>query len=121
MLSTHRHLALYIGIMFSTTVSAKLLIPIEFILINTRARAKINNKYTEKFKLESGVQQGNPPSATLYSVVVDVIFKQLDLRGNISKVSKCSAYGDYILITTRTQQSFTGTFQKLKINWYILD
>jgi hypothetical protein len=73
--------------MFSTTVPAKLLILTELILINTRARAKINNTYTEKFKVESEVQQGDPPSATLYSVVVDVIFKQLDLRGNISKIS----------------------------------
>jgi len=73
--------------MFSTIVPAKLLILIELILINTRATAKINNKYTENFKLESGVQQGDPPFATLYSVVVYVIFKQLDLRGNKSKVS----------------------------------
>lgn len=73
--------------MFSTTVPAKLQILIELILINTRARAKINNTHTEKFKVESGEQQGDPPSATLYAVVVDVIFKQLDLRGNISKVS----------------------------------
>jgi hypothetical protein len=73
--------------MFSTIVPAKLLILIELILINTRARAKINNKYTEKFKVESGVQQGDPPSATVYSVVADVIFKQLDLRGNISKAA----------------------------------
>jgi hypothetical protein len=80
-------LVLYIGITFSTIVPAKLLILIELILTNTRASAKINNKYTEKFKVESGVQQRDPPPATLYSVVVDVLFKQLDLRGNISKVS----------------------------------
>jgi len=87
LLTIHRHLALYVGIMFSTIVPAKLLILIELILINTRARTKINNNYTEKFKLQSGVQQGDPPSATLYSAVVGVIFKQLDLSGNMSKVS----------------------------------
>jgi hypothetical protein len=62
--------------MFSTTVLAKLLILNELILINTRARATINNKYTKKCKIESEVHQGDPPSATLYGVVVDVIFKQ---------------------------------------------
>lgn len=87
MLNTNRLLALCIGIMFSTIVLAKLLILIELILINSWARAKINNKYTEKFKVESGVQQGDLPSAALYSVEVDIIFKQLDLRENISKVS----------------------------------
>jgi hypothetical protein len=54
--------------MFSTIVPAKLLILIGLILINIRARAKINNKHTEEFKVESGVQQGDPPYATLYSV-----------------------------------------------------
>ena len=103
--------------MFSTIVPAKLLILIELILINTRSRAKINNKYAEKFKVESGVKQADPPSATLYSVVVVVIFKQLDLRGNISKASnslevchpRCvmsniTVYNMYVLTHTCSQK-----------------
>jgi hypothetical protein len=53
-------------------------------LINTRARIKINNEYAEAFKVEFGVKQGDPLSTTLFHVVVDVIVKQLDLRGNMS-------------------------------------
>jgi hypothetical protein len=56
-------------------VPAKLLRPIELTLINTRTRVKVNNEYTEDFKVESGVKQGGPLSATLLSVVVYVILK----------------------------------------------
>jgi hypothetical protein len=37
----------------------------------------LNNEHTEKFKLESGVKQGDLLAATLFSVFVDVILKQL--------------------------------------------
>ena len=36
-------------------VPAKLIRLTELTLINTRARVKINNEYTEEFKVESGV------------------------------------------------------------------
>ena len=52
--------------------------------------------------MESGVKQGDPLSATLFNVVVDVILMQLDLRGNISTCLKQgSLYADDIFITTR--------------------
>ena len=63
-------------------VPAKLIRLIELTVVNTTARIKINYEYAGEFKLESGVKQGNPLSATLFHVVV--IVKQLDLRGNIS-------------------------------------
>lgn len=43
-----------------------------------------NNECAEEFKVESVVKQGDPLSTTLFRVVVDVIIKQLDMRGNIS-------------------------------------
>ena len=67
---------------------------------------KINNEYTEEFKIECGIKQRDPPSANLFSVGVDVILKQLDLWGNIStRLKQCSAYADDILITIRTKHS----------------
>jgi len=42
-------------------------------------------------------------SATLFSIVIDDIVKQLELRGNISKrLKQCLAYANDILITART-------------------
>jgi len=52
----------------------------------------------------TGVKQGNQLLATLFSIVIDDILKQLDLRGNISAhLKQCSAYADDILITARTK------------------
>jgi hypothetical protein len=84
-------------------------------LTNTTAKFKINNKFTENFNVEIAVKQGDPLSATLFTVVIDKVLKQMDLRGNIStRLKQCSAYADDILITTRTKQSIIDTFQKLK-------
>jgi retron-type reverse transcriptase len=73
--------------------------------ISTRVTVTINNAHTEEFKLESGVNQGDFLSAVLFSVAVDVIFKQLDFRGNTSThVKQCAVYADDTLVTTRTKQ-----------------
>jgi len=51
----------------------------------------------------------------LYSLVIDAILKQIELRGNITtRLKQCTAYTDDILLTTRTKQSLLETFQKLK-------
>ena len=48
--------------------------------------------------MESGVKQSDHLSATSFSVVVDVILKQLDLRVIIStRLKHSSAYADDIL------------------------
>jgi hypothetical protein len=48
------------------------------------------------------VNQGDSLSAILFSVAVDVILKQLDLRENTStRVKQCAAYADDTLVTTR--------------------
>jgi hypothetical protein len=84
-------------------------------LINTTARVKINNKFYEEFAAESGVKQGDPLSATLFSIVTESVLKRMDLRGNIStQLKQCSAYADDILITTRTKQPIIDTFQNFK-------
>jgi retron-type reverse transcriptase len=65
--------------------------------------------------MDTGVKQGDPLSATLVSIVIDSVLKQLDLKGNISThLKQCSAYADDILITTRTSLSLVATFQNLK-------
>ena len=84
-------------------------------LTNTTAKVKIGNQLTNKFRIVSGVKQGDPLSATLFSIVIDNILKQLDLKGNIStRIKQFSSYADDILITTRTMHSLVDTFQKLK-------
>jgi len=65
-------------------VPSKLMKLVAKTLQNTKARVKINQTYTEKFEISTGVKQGDPLSATLFSIVIDDIIKQLELRHNIS-------------------------------------
>ena len=84
-------------------------------LTHTRASVKIKRDSTEEFIVKCGVKQGDPLSATLFSVVTDTILKQMELRGNITtRLKQCTAYTDDILLTARTEQSLLDTFQKLK-------
>jgi hypothetical protein len=70
---------------------------------------------TEEFIVKCGVKQGDPLSATLFSLVPDTILKQTELKGNITThLKQCTAYADDILLTTRTKQSLIDTFQKPK-------
>jgi hypothetical protein len=51
-------------------------------------------------------------------MVIDVILKNLDLRGNIFTMLKhCIAYADDALITARTKQTVKDTFQQLMHNY----
>ena len=92
----------------------KLIRLITLTLIHTRARVKVNRDFTEEFIVKCGVKEGDPLSATLFSLVTDTILKQMDLWGNITThLKQCIAYADDILLT-RTKQSLLDTFQKLK-------
>ena len=53
-------------------------------LQDTKFRVEVNQNYTEKFEISTGVKEGDTLSATLFSVVIDDILKQLELRGNIN-------------------------------------
>jgi hypothetical protein len=80
-------------------------------------RPKLRKKIglSNVFKVEFGVRQGDPRSATLFSVAIDSILKQLDIRINIStRLKKRIACADDILITAQTKQAAIDTSEKLK-------
>jgi len=75
----------------------------------------MNRDFTEEFIVACGVKQGDPLSATLFSLVIDTILKQVGLRGNITtRMKQCTAYADDNMLTTRTKQPLIDRFQKLK-------
>jgi hypothetical protein len=76
-------------------------------LTHTRTRIKINRDFTEEFTVKCGVKQRDPLSATLFTLVIDTILKQMELRGNITtRLKECTAHADDILLTTRTKQPY---------------
>jgi hypothetical protein len=101
-------------------VPSKLIKLISLTLENTKAEVKINDDLSGEIKIETGVKQGDPLSATVFSVVIGSIMNLLDVRGNIStRLKQSIAYADDILITARTKQAAIDTFQKLKEQSYM--
>jgi hypothetical protein len=96
-------------------IPSKLLKLIAKTLQDTKVRVKVNQNYTEKFEISRGVKQGDALSETLFSIVINDILKQLELRGNIStRLKQRSAYADDLLITAQTKQTMIDNFEKLK-------
>jgi hypothetical protein len=92
-------------------VPAKLIRLISLTLIDTNTKIKINNRLNNDFEVE-----GDPLSAILFSVDIDSILKQLDIRGNISiKFKQCIAYADDTLITARINRLQSTYLRNLKI------
>ena len=84
-------------------------------LIQATVRVKINRDITEEFTVVCGVKQGDPLSATMFNLVIDMILKQMGLKGNTTtRLKQCTAYADDIMLTIRTEESLIDTFQKLK-------
>ena len=60
---------------------------------------------TEQFEITSGVKQGDPLSALLFSIVMDVIISKVEAKGNIStRLKQISAYANDIIIIGRAKQ-----------------
>ena len=74
-----------LNILDSTNYCKNFLEKFQAIFSSTTAKIKINNKFRESFVVESGVKHGDPVSATLFSIVIDYILKQLVLIGEIRR------------------------------------
>ena len=60
-------------------VPRKLIRLIGLTITNTTAKVKIGNQLTKEFRIVTGVKQRDPLSATLFSIMIYSILKQLDL------------------------------------------
>jgi len=47
-------------------------------------KVKVNNSYSEWFETKTGVRQGDPLSAPLFSVVLDSVITNLGVQGNVT-------------------------------------
>jgi hypothetical protein len=73
-------------------IPAKLQNLIALTLTGTNAIVKINNEFTDKFDVKTGVKQGDPLSATLFSIAMDSILKKMELRKNITtRLKQCTS------------------------------
>jgi hypothetical protein len=63
-------------------------------------KVKINYSYTVWFKTKTGVRQGDPLSALLFSVALDSVITNLEVRGNVTTRLKqiCTSADDIVII-----------------------
>ena len=84
----------------------KLIKLIKLTMQRTKMKVKVNNSYSEWFETKAGVRQGDPLSALLFSVVLDSVITNLEIRGNITtRLKQICAYADDIVIIGRTNKS----------------
>jgi hypothetical protein len=81
-------------------------------LKNTRAKVKINNELSESV-VNTGVKQGDPLSALLFSVIMEQVLISLDIKGSIStRLRQVCAYTNDILIMSRMKQALADSLMK---------
>jgi hypothetical protein len=80
-------------------------------LQNTTAQVRVNNDLTEAIDINTSVRQGDPLSALLFSMVIDIFTKNVGISGNISTtLRQMCAYAGDLLIMARTRQAMMDTF-----------
>jgi len=81
----------------------------------TRMTAKVNNSDSEWFETKTGVKQGDPLSALLFSVVLDSVITNSEVWGNrATRLKQICVYADDIVIIGRTKLILIDTFCKRK-------
>ena len=81
----------------------------------TKIKVTVNNSYSERFEMKTGVRQGDTLSTLLFSAVLDSEISNLEFRGNITtRLKWICDYADDIVIIGRTKRILIDTFCKLK-------
>ena len=65
-------------------VPDKLIKLIKLTMQQTKMKVKVHNNYSEWFETKTGVRQADPLSALLFSVVLDSVITNLEVRRNIT-------------------------------------
>ena len=82
---------------------------------HTKAEIKLKIEYTEQIDVKTGIKQGDPLSTILFSTVMEMLMRKLEIRGNITtRLKQACVYGDDVVLVTGTRQALINTFQKIR-------
>jgi len=96
-------------------VPDKLIKLIKLTTQRTKMKVKVSDNYSEWFETKTVVREGDLLSALLFSVVLDSVITNLEVRGNMTtKLKQICAYADDIVIIGRKEQISIYTFCKPK-------
>jgi hypothetical protein len=86
-------------------------------IAQSRGKIKIENDYSESFRINSGVRQGDGLSPTLFNIALEEALEKiedLNLGINIGKKINLLAYADDIVITAENEIDLKTTYRTLK-------
>ena len=70
---------------------------------NTEASVKIEKLNSKLFSISSGVRQGDPLSAAMFNLILDLVIKKINIRGDVSfKLRQIVAYADDVALLDRS-------------------
>jgi hypothetical protein len=76
---------------------------------------KIENLTSKPFSIPTGVHQGDPLLATIFNIILDLVIKKLNLRGDFSlKLKQIVAYADDVALLARSLKALKEIFHKLQ-------
>jgi hypothetical protein len=75
---------------------------------------KIDNLTTKPFSISSGVRQGDPLSATISNLTLDLVIKKPSVREDSLKLKQIIAYADGVALLARSPKALTEIFPKLQ-------
>jgi len=82
---------------------------------HTKAKIKLNNECTEQIDVKTSIKQGDPLSTALFSTVMEMLMRKLEIKGNITtRLKQACVYADGVVLVTGTEQALINTFQKIK-------
>jgi len=104
-----------IQILQELRIPNKLIRLIKMAIQNTEASVKIENLTSNPFLISSGVCQGDPLSATIFNLMLNLVIKKLNLRGDVSlKLKQVVAYAVGVALLARALKALKEIFHELK-------
>jgi hypothetical protein len=94
-------------------VPKKLVQLISVTMAGSKATVKVNNQYTHTstFPIINGVRQGDALSSILIDLVLEAIFKKINITGHIgTKTIQIIAYADDVAIMSRSKNALKDIF-----------
>jgi hypothetical protein len=82
---------------------------------NMEASVKVENLTSKPFLISSGLHQGDPLSAAIFNLMLDLVIKKLKLGGDVSlKLLQIVAYADDVALLARFLKALKEIFHKLQ-------
>ena len=76
--------------MTARRIPGKIVRLVNMVTQHTKAKIKLNVEYTEQIDVKTGIKQGDPLSTILFSTVMEMLMRKLEIRGKTNNTPETS-------------------------------